>query len=215
MENTTKMTPELQSEYTTLLQQTMVIRGKWKIFVQLYGTDNERVDLMNETAPTFFSILQGLLINDIILGFSRLTDSSRINKNNNMTLERLQNSIRNLGYDELSKSMAKKLEDLKKDIKGVRLIRDKKIAHNDYNTVLNDNASILPSVTFREIETMFRQIDDILDEVSLAFGETLSYKDVFMAGDGNAIIHFLKLAAAYIKRVENLQIDPDEDNLSI
>lgn len=47
---------------------------KWIEFRELYGTKESRFDIMNKTAPIFFSTIQKVLWENLLLGVARITD---------------------------------------------------------------------------------------------------------------------------------------------
>lgn len=52
---------------------TIHLHRKWATFLELYGSQ-QHVDLLNNTAPAFFRMLQEILWMDIVLHLTRLTD---------------------------------------------------------------------------------------------------------------------------------------------
>ncbi len=69
-----EMPTELAEVYDALKQDISLLHVKWEVFNQLYVTSEETVELLNESAPSFFRICQDMLIDDILLTTSRLTD---------------------------------------------------------------------------------------------------------------------------------------------
>jgi hypothetical protein len=83
---------KLRETYAHLAGNVMWTYGALEELMFLFGT-SENVHLLNETAPAFFVRHQGLLIDDIALSLSRMTDEkqsgSRKNPQENLTLARL------------------------------------------------------------------------------------------------------------------------------
>lgn len=52
------MGSDLGTTYNALWQQLAWLHGKWAAYVELFGTKESRIDLMNEAAPRFFRIVQ-------------------------------------------------------------------------------------------------------------------------------------------------------------
>lgn len=70
----------------------------WKNYRILFGTNKERIDLLNRYAPNYFGSLHSILLHDIILSIGRLTDpaSSGKEKDNasiNLLLKRKMGDI--------------------------------------------------------------------------------------------------------------------------
>ena len=66
---------------------------KWKAFRSLFATPPETIDLLNSTAPTFFSNLNRMMMEDVFLHLCRLTDPPRSAGKNTLTLRRLPTLI--------------------------------------------------------------------------------------------------------------------------
>ena len=67
--------------------ELLVLRLHWKWYKQLYGTNPERVELLNEVAPDFFAGIQQVLFDDIQMKICRLLDSPGRGTRANITLE--------------------------------------------------------------------------------------------------------------------------------
>jgi hypothetical protein len=56
--NVEKMGAQLGEVYSALWQEVAVGHFYWKEYIELFGTKSERIELLNETAPHFFYMLQ-------------------------------------------------------------------------------------------------------------------------------------------------------------
>src|SRR5262245_56126852 len=74
LECTKNMPPPLASVFGPLWEDVASLHEEWEVFRRLYMEGQAEVDLMNEVAPGFFHIVQGALLNSIILRVCRLTD---------------------------------------------------------------------------------------------------------------------------------------------
>ena len=66
--------PQLGDTWDFLHRQVLSLHGRWKNFRDLYGASQERIDLLNRTAPTFFAVLGPILLDDVQLTLSKLAD---------------------------------------------------------------------------------------------------------------------------------------------
>ena len=107
-----KIPTEVDEIYEALYQQVSYLHAKWGIFCQLYGSTKEVVDLLNSSAPSFFRICEDVLVDDILLNISRLTDPKQTFKRDNLSLEHLVHSIDEVQFtklkDEIEKLLAKR-----------------------------------------------------------------------------------------------------------
>ncbi len=78
-EQITIMGFELGSLYNKIYCETIWLNYNWNQFDELYGIEEARIKIMNHTAPFFFSIIQKILWEHIILGIVRLANPQERN----------------------------------------------------------------------------------------------------------------------------------------
>ena len=85
------MEPDLGELYFDLYTELGLLHIKWRQFLDLYGKDPARVDLLNQIAPEFFGRLQTTLYEDVILHMARMTDPKETGRQRqlNLTLRRI------------------------------------------------------------------------------------------------------------------------------
>jgi hypothetical protein len=68
VEKTAQQVPEpLRDIFIELKSAVVWLHGHWIVYRQLYGKSPERVELLNESAGTFFNLLQNILLHDMVL----------------------------------------------------------------------------------------------------------------------------------------------------
>jgi hypothetical protein len=70
----TNIPNEIREKYEPLEQDVIWLHVKWQFYRQLFGTDEKRIELLNEIAPVFFRACQDTMIDDLIISLDRLTD---------------------------------------------------------------------------------------------------------------------------------------------
>lgn len=80
---------KIRKLWTTLHRETIWLHGRWIIYLQLFGTNEQRVQLLNESGGTFFKLLKDILLHDVQLTLSKLGDPAVSCKKENMTLRAL------------------------------------------------------------------------------------------------------------------------------
>ena len=75
-ENVAAMGDSSGVQFSELRQELVRIHIKWAEFVDLFGAEKERVELLNQAAPLFFLITQDALWESSVLHIARLTDPS-------------------------------------------------------------------------------------------------------------------------------------------
>jgi hypothetical protein len=83
------MGQELGNLYSALWQQLTWLHQKWGDYVALFGTNPERIALLNQTGPTFFRTVQDCLWEDTLIHLARITDPPRSAGRDNLTIKQL------------------------------------------------------------------------------------------------------------------------------
>jgi hypothetical protein len=63
----------------------------------IFAESPKRIELLNEAAGTFFYIIQEVLLNEVQVCLSKLTDPAKSGKYNNLSLEQLQSQLNQHG----------------------------------------------------------------------------------------------------------------------
>lgn len=122
------MGKELGTIYCDLNDHLLDILLLWKQYEQLFCIDEDTVHTLNESAPTFFKVVQAQLWDGVILGISRLTDPPYSCGSENLSIKSIpplisdlivQNEVNNAINEAVLNSTFS------------RTHRNKRIAHND------------------------------------------------------------------------------------
>lgn len=88
---------EFSEVYEAIKNEVIWIYCHWDYYKQLFGHSPQRIDLLNETAPAFFFIIQEVLISDLITSLCKLTDTAttkiRGEEHENLSLYTLQKRL--------------------------------------------------------------------------------------------------------------------------
>jgi hypothetical protein len=172
------------------------IHLKWLLFSQLYE-DEEIVDLLNESAPTFFGVCQSVFLNDIILSISRLTDSSKTGSKENLTLARILDSI-DPSLVQLKAELVETLEIIKNSCDFARKHRNRRVAHIDLKTYFQDHPEPLLSITKEKIEEALLGLRTFVNKVELHFTQNeTGYEYLAVAEGASSLIGCLYDAKSY------------------
>src|SRR6266567_7916192 len=93
--NIEKMGEALGKQYSELWQQVAVLYINWLEYVELFGTNPARVELLNQAAPMFFHRIQQDLWEATLLHICRLTDAPKVAGRNNLTIRNIPDLINN------------------------------------------------------------------------------------------------------------------------
>jgi hypothetical protein len=184
--------PEVDEKYMALFHEVSHLHRKWGIFRHLYVSGNEIVDLLNAAGGEFFSIVQNLLADDIVLTITRLTDPKQSVGKNNLSLEQLIHAIDDTQHPRLRQDIEQIYATSRPRFSFAKRYRDKVIAHNDLPIKLA-RASSPPIPTTTNIEDALKGIRDVMNAVpkyfrNLEMATVNYYTLVTNPGDENRLI---------------------------
>jgi hypothetical protein len=178
------------------------IHGRWMMYRQLYGTNEARIQLLNESAPTFLGDLQVLWFEYVVLEICKITDppSSRVQGSSvqNLVITQLRHRlVRSQHLD-----LAERLEELEREVVDscgpLREVRNRRIAHSDLNTVLGLSETPIPGISRQSVEDALRSIREYVNAFRVYFlYSPMRFEDLAMIDDATSLIHNLKRASAY------------------
>ena len=181
-----KFGAELGSCFFALWNDIVWLNVKSMEFGELFG-DDESINLLNQTASQFFRILQGIMIEDIILHISRLTDPEKSCGKDNLSLLKMISLIKN---DDKKQKLELYLRKAVEDSNICKNYRNKMIAHNDYELkVKNEEIKIIK----KDITGAIKSVNEFLNQFSLMYddGCELIFLNPLYAG-AEALIRKLK-----------------------
>jgi hypothetical protein len=195
---------ELQTEITWL-------HGRWIIYRQLFGHSERRVELLNACASAFFYIIQDILLNDIQVSLSKLTDPARTGKYDNLSLEQLQERIEATGDEQLAGRLRQLLNTLHDKCQAFRIRRNKRLAHLDLITAMQKGANSLPPISRQMIADALEIIREYMNVIDGHYcdNETV-YEDFMMLSDGEALLTWLKHGLRYEELLQEQKVSWDD-----
>jgi len=203
--------PEPMRElWASLYSDVVWLHGRWIIYRQLFGTNEARVQLLNETAGTVTWMFQQLLLNDIQISLSKLGDPARSGKRTNLTLRTFHTKLEESGELELAARMKPLVEAFDASCKKIRHRRNKWIAHSDLATKLSSRATPLSGPSREEIEVALLALRQVMNSVELHYTESqVAYEHFMMSQDGEHLISAFAVAKCYRELVKEGVIPRD------
>lgn len=151
-----------------LSYEVSLLYSKWLEYVELFGTISSRIDILNESAPLFFMIVQESLWESILLDISCLTDSPKSAGKSNLSIRRLpllvEPEIENLITDQITHAIEKS--------EFCRDWRNRQIAHRDLNLALNEQVEPLKVASRKKVRLALERIAKVLNTVSEHYMKT-------------------------------------------
>jgi hypothetical protein len=164
-DNIEKMGPELGAQFSELWQRVVRVHVYWGEFIEMFGTKEARLDLMNESAPAFFHMLRSELSDMILLQLSRITDKPVVAGHKTLTIRNLPSLI----TDDTARFAVSALVDAAlAKTETCRTHRNMLIAHDNLHLALQDKkAKLVSALTKREIDEALKAIAEVMRSVSL------------------------------------------------
>lgn len=185
------MGPDLGPFYRLLNIECQALHVEWAEFKVLFGTNPERIELMNRAAHSFFFRLQNTLWERTLLHIARLMDppNSGINKEN-LTLRRLP--------DLVDPAIRCKIDHLLQVAQEKCAFsfdwRSRRIAHRDLNLTLKTNAKRLEAASRLSVEAALEAIVEVLNVVESHYcnGSNVAYDWVIYPPGAKALLYLLR-----------------------
>lgn len=199
--NVNEIFQELKTEVTWL-------HARWIIYRQLFAQAPKRIDLLNECASTFFYTIQDVLIGDVQIALSKLTDPARTGANENLSFEQLQERVEKQGEPSLQTTLRQILDELKQKCVPFRTWRNKRLAHLDLTTAMKSTLNPLPGISRQMVEEALDLVRKYLNAIQIHYekSETGYEHFIMTASDGEALISMLKHGLRYEELIQDRKI---------
>jgi hypothetical protein len=181
---------DLGQVYYDLVRELVWLHDKWAQYCELFGKDQQRVELLNKMAPRFFRYLQHTLFDDIQLHLARLTDPPQTGsgKNQNLTMRRFTQLIADPKFNS---EVEKLLEEVEQKCEFARQWRNKVLAHLDVNT--RAKPQLLPPRTRKQVKDALEAMRHLMNSIAKHYGlEEIFYEMRPDVGDAASLVYRLE-----------------------
>lgn len=183
------MSSELGTLFDALSHELSWVHWRWNQYRILFGEKQSRIELLNESAPFFFRVIQNVLFEETLLGIARLIDpvDSGTGKYN-LTVQALP---------PLCESKIREIQRLVEEAANAGEFakdwRNRHIAHRDLDLVLRKSAKMLEPATREKVEVSLSALRDVLNAVEHEYckGKITGYYSS-SPWDAEALLHVLR-----------------------
>lgn len=180
---------ELQPIWNALTPEITWLHGRWIIYRQLFGTSPKRIEMLNEAAGTFFFVIQAVLLDEVQLTLGKLGDPAEQGRNRNMTLASLRDIVMQLGHSNLCRRLDVLLSTFDERCNRIRVRRNKRLAHYDFETLMNARSEPLEGASRQEIEDALASLREFVNEIERHFTNGMTaYEHFMLRDDGEALV---------------------------
>lgn len=186
----TKLGPKLGPVYNVLWSDFASLSAKWQEFLAMFGSDPERVALLNSAAGFFFRIVQDALWKDVLLHLCRLTDPPQSVGKSNLTLQALPQLISDPA---LSAALEPLIAQAVKATEFARDWRNRRISHRDKALALRSGAQPLTPAGNAQVSQALSAIHAVLNLISERLLQSTLGIDVITLGAGaEALLYVIR-----------------------
>jgi AbiU2 len=184
------MGPTLGPLFHELSDDCSWLHIRWAQYVHLYGSSQSRVDLLNESAPFFFKIVEDCLWADVLINLCRLTDRPIIAGRANLTLLQLPDLM---ATKRLSQAVARRARRAVTATTFARDWRNRHLVHSDLRHSLSPHSRPLAKASRLRVKTALRAIVDCLNHVQLYYCDaTMNYGPFGDPRDAEALLYLIR-----------------------
>ncbi len=175
-------------QYSLLNNEVAILHLYWKEYVELFGTNQKRVDRLNQTAPGFFQMLQTELFQTNILHLARLTDPPKMGKRENLSLQNLPDLVTDEG---LKKTLTGLLTVVTEKTEFCRDWRNRRFAHHDLALATDASATPLETANKEKFNEALKALADVVNAVEAHYFRNFTSFEDIAAHNGAATLLYV------------------------
>jgi hypothetical protein len=192
----TPMPAPVAEVFRPLHNELLDIHVKWSQFRQLFGTDADRIALLNRFAPVFFGYADRIMYDDFVLALFRFTDRVATCGHPNLCLEQLAEVLTN--HDPaFGHSIQADAEAIDVLLEPHANWRDRRAAHNDLGArqARWAGTSTLTGPSREKVEEILEHMRRLMNRVATHYGEVPTAYEAMMlpcSGDADTLVRRLE-----------------------
>jgi hypothetical protein len=160
------MGPELGNLYHAVSSELGSLHWRWGEYRVLFGEKPSRIDLMNQSAPFFFSVVHDALFESTLLGIARLVGPPSSVGKPNLTIRRFEALIADAP---LKVEIVALVDRAQAAADFAMEWRNRHIAHRDLHLALNVSPNPLPIATKEKVDSALSALHQVLGKVEVAY----------------------------------------------
>lgn len=194
---------EVRELWAMLYEDVTWLHGYWSIYRQLFGTNQERLELLINTAASFAEVVHASLLDSVQLRLARIGERAGKGQRKNVTLQRLKEALEGASEREAAQALGPLLERFESACSEILKRRNKLIAHMDVSSRQALRESRLTEPSRQEIESALAILRETMNLVEFHYlGSKTSYESFVMDADGEHLLTALAKAERYQQLVK-------------
>jgi hypothetical protein len=188
--NIDTMGETLGKQYSVLFREIAALHLYWNEFLELFATNDKRIERLNQAAPTFFQMLQDQQFETNMSHLARLTDSSATGTKQNLTVRNLPDLVSD---PQLKIDLVSHVDDVVSKTDFCRDWRNRRFAHNDLLLATQDRrAKPLPAATKESVAAALLALSDLMNVVERFYYKGIcSFDDIISHKGAGSLLSIL------------------------
>ena len=190
--NIAAMGETLGKQYSALFHEVTALHLYWKEFIELFGTNDQRIKRLNQSAPGFFQMLQEQQFETNMSHMARLTDSPMSMGRQNLTIRSLPDLVSDA---DLKDKLRTHVETVRQKTQFCRDWRNRRFAHHDLMLAIGNGQAIpLTRATKEQVAEALQSLSDLLNVMERHYYKNVcSFGDIAAHNGAATLLHFLGL----------------------
>jgi hypothetical protein len=156
--------------------------------VELFGTGQERVEVLNWSAPYFFELVHDIFFEATLLRICRLTDPAKQGKKDNVSINLLPPII----DQKIAGIVKDRIAEIKLESVFARDWRNRHIAHHDFALTFDEAAEPLARVTRKMVDSTIGKLNTLLNVVEEHYtGANIAFEHFIARGQADDLVQVL------------------------
>jgi hypothetical protein len=173
--------------WMTLCQEVAMLTHKWDTYLKLFA-DQERAGMLFDTANSFFQTIEESLRADMCMTIGRMSDKKRVSGFDTISFDRLRMLCADVPQ------INDLIDEFQLWCEQVRTYRDKLVAHNDLDAIIQPRNTPLFAITRTIIAGVVSRAQGILNSVLDHYAQRQLAFDILHAGGATKLIQLVEVA---------------------
>lgn len=183
---------EFESWRTRLRQEIVGLHDAREQYLILFGHSAARVEMLNACAAWFFGLVQRVLLREIILAVSRITDREESLGKSNLVLASLLADPMLADDAGLARELREAIQSAIDAAEPIRVHRHKYIAHLDHAVAIDSPEATIPPLLKADIDGAVAKIEDAYNLHGLRTRQTHAMFSVSTTRGADALVDILE-----------------------
>jgi len=175
-----------------LSRELALLHSAWDEYQYLFASGTERVKMLYACARWFFGTTQRLLVREVLLGISRLTDAPASGKQENLTIAALLRDPALRGQRNAQARLKRRIATAKRIAAPIRTHRHKAIAHLDHAVLVAKTADPLPRLPLATVTKALGALEAAYNEHGRSIYHTDSDFAIKSMSSAHALVRILE-----------------------